>query len=122
MVDLDPRLYGHAPVELEPIDGEVYLTMVGVLKKLQIGEWKLRQTPELMAMRKVLGTRTHRWLKSDIDAYMRRQHQPAVQLTRKERKRRLLEWDERRRKGKTIPRSTPRNSELAAKLAAYHGS
>lgn len=76
MPPLDARLYGIAPLEYDAHDGVVYLTMVGVMKRLDISESTLRRNPELMRLRRVLGPRTYRWHPDDIDAYQASQEPP----------------------------------------------
>lgn len=67
---LDPRLYGHAPVERDVQNGVVMLTMAGVCKRLDISEATLRRNVALMRLRKVIGPATYRWSVDDINAYV----------------------------------------------------
>jgi predicted DNA-binding transcriptional regulator AlpA len=69
----DERLYGIAPVERDAHHGTVYLTMFGVMQKLGMSEATMRRNPGLMALRKVLGANTFRWIESEVAAYVAQQ-------------------------------------------------
>lgn len=66
----DERLYGIAPTERDAHHGTVYLTMIGVMKTLGISEATMRRNPGLMALRKVLGPNTFRWIEAEVRAYI----------------------------------------------------
>lgn len=61
LMPLDPRIYGIAPLERETHDGVVYLTKVGVLKKLDISEATLRRMEPLMALRIPISPKKFLW-------------------------------------------------------------
>lgn len=68
--ELDPRLYGVAPVEADAHDGAVLWTMAAVLKYVGISETTLRLTPELMRLRRVIRPRVYRWIPDEVRAYV----------------------------------------------------
>ena len=120
---LDERLYGIAPQERDVHDGVVYLTMVGVLKRLDISETTLRKNPALMALRKSLGPRTYRWNPADIDAYMAAQDRPLPDARVMKRRLRSAAQGHRgiaegRKRGKA--RDQAMQAIMAEKLRAYH--
>lgn len=68
---LDPRLYGHAPVEKDVHDGAVYLTLAGVLLHLGISEDTMRRHHGALFRQRIqLAPRVFRWRVADVDAYM----------------------------------------------------
>ena len=68
---LDPRLYGIAPVESEAHGGRPYLTLAGVLNRLQIGEDTFRRHHgALLRQRIMLSPQCYRWRLEDVDRYM----------------------------------------------------
>jgi hypothetical protein len=123
VTELDERLYGIAPKERDAHDGVVYLTMVGVLKKLKISESTLRRNAGLMALRRVIGPGTYRWHPNDIDEYSAAQKEPLpdVQTMKKNRRRKALGHHgiaEGRKRGQQ--RDAALQATLAAKMQAYH--
>ena len=70
---LDPRIYGLAPLERETHDGVVYLTKVGVMKQLDISEATLRRLEPLMAKRIAISPRKFVWRREDVQAFVESQ-------------------------------------------------
>lgn len=83
----DERLYGIAPTERDAHGGTVYLTMFGVMKVLGISEATMRRNPGLMALRKVLGPNTFRWIEEDVREWLRAQSAGPKQSRRQKRQR-----------------------------------
>jgi hypothetical protein len=124
MSDLDPRLYGIAPKEFDAIGDTVYLTMVGVMKRLNISESTLRRNEGLMKLRKVLGPNTYRWHPKDVDAYVA-SLDTTPKLSRLEKIKRTQKLGEgtiRSRKAYRHVAAAPLKAMMAEKLNAYHTS
>lgn len=68
--ELDPRLYGVAPVLADAHDNSVLWTMAQVLRYVGISETTLRLTPELMRLRRVIRPRVYRWIPDEVRAYV----------------------------------------------------
>jgi hypothetical protein len=122
MTGLDPRLYGIAPEEFVAHGDTVYLTMVGVMKRLNITESTLRRNEGLMRLRRVLGPRTYRWHPKDVDAYV-----ASLDTTPKPSRKELIERTQQIGGAKLRANGLARQlkarslqSIMAEKLAAYH--
>lgn len=79
--ELDPRLYGIAPVEADAHDGQVLWTAEGVMKYLGISETTLRLSSDLMRLRRVIAPRTYRWIPDEVRAYVAALPKGPVPLT-----------------------------------------
>lgn len=67
----DERVYGVAPTEQEIHNGDVFLTMVGVMKLCHIrSETSLRANAALMALRCELSPRKFVWPRDEVIAYV----------------------------------------------------
>lgn len=74
MDPVDPRRHGIAPDELVVgDDGDVYMTLAGLMRRLAVSESTIRRNTGLMALRRAVGPNTFRWRKADVDAYLAEQ-------------------------------------------------
>lgn len=115
---LDPRLYGLAPVERDAHEGVQYLTMAGLMKRLNVrSETTIRSNRALMAMRRTLSPGVHRWIPAEVDAYVAGLATPPEATSRRAGHKQIIAKARRQRDlgyRKTIAES--RNAALRAKV------
>ena len=124
MTTFDERLYGIAPTERDAHGGTVYLTMFGVMTVLGISEATMRRNPGLMALRKVLGPNTFRWIEDEVRAWMREQS-AGPKPTRRQKRQSVFRkaspgsvLDPHKQQG--VKRDSALQALMQAKMDAYH--
>lgn len=68
MSDLDPHRFGLAPRAFMVHEGEVFLTMAGVLERLHLSESTLRRDAELWGLGRQVSPRRRLWRAAEVDA------------------------------------------------------
>ena len=85
----DERVYGAAPVEQTIVEGEVFLTLAGVMKMCHLrSETSVRANPGLMAIRCQLSPKKFVWPRDEVVAYVKQQRR-AGRLSKSERAKEL---------------------------------